>query len=157
MLCDTAQGYTQSHSDKPDCVGNDYSPAITLTPPRPTSTWQSPYIVAPVQGNCLTEKDGDRTAAVAKCAAKVTVGDSDTAREKGLSFLVTSSFLVMAVFRNHRVEHSMTRKFTRKEVLAFSLGAITKKVGLKMPSCLSRGCFVKMSGQVTQQGRSLVM
>lgn len=46
-----AQGYTQSHSDKPDCVRNDYSPAITLTPPHPTSTWQVPYTVAPVQGN----------------------------------------------------------------------------------------------------------
>lgn len=34
MLCDTAQGYTQSHSDKPDCVRNDYSSAIARTPPN---------------------------------------------------------------------------------------------------------------------------
>ena len=27
--------YTLSHSDKTDCVWNDYSPAITLSPPHP--------------------------------------------------------------------------------------------------------------------------
>lgn len=59
VLCDTVKGYTQSHTDKPDCVRNDYSPAITLTPSRLTSL---PYVVAPVQGNRLPEKDGNRTA-----------------------------------------------------------------------------------------------
>lgn len=38
VLCDTALDYTLSHSDKPDSVCNDYSLAITLTPPHPKLT-----------------------------------------------------------------------------------------------------------------------
>lgn len=39
--------YTLSHSDKPDCIQNDYSPAITLTPPHPNLS----IVVAGLRGS----------------------------------------------------------------------------------------------------------
>lgn len=54
VLCDTALDYTLSRSDKPDSVCNDYSLAITLTPPHPKLTLRLLYR-APAQDNCAMD------------------------------------------------------------------------------------------------------
>lgn len=155
VLCDMAQGYTQSHSDKPNCVHNDYSPAITLTPHHPTSVWQLPYTVAPVQGSYLMEPFGGNTeqAAVVVSSLCNRVWQLNS-RGTGPHFLIISSFLGMAVVRSHRVKQFMTRHVPEKKAFTFKLGSITKKLELRMPV---RSSFIKLSGQVTQQVRAHVV